>query len=139
MFFCLRTIKESHLQSRSPYLPLLATWATLWSCPGLDQRITISFSTRLRSSLGRCTPARNDLRIAAFLLDAPESLLKEVLCHEAAHIAVYELYGRSAKAHGTEWRELMQLAGFKPRVRIPDNELDSIPKLCSPFAYPLGA
>jgi predicted SprT family Zn-dependent metalloprotease len=58
------------------------------------------------------------MRVAAFLLGAPDQLLHEVLCHEAAHAAVYELHGRGPKPHGLEWRKLMVAAGFEPRVRL---------------------
>ncbi len=37
-----------------------------------------------------------------------------VLCHEAAHIAAYHLYGRNARPHGAEWAALVRAAGFSP-------------------------
>jgi len=77
--------------------------------------------------LGLCTPAQTRLRIASFLLEAPSSLLNEVLCHEAAHAAVYELHGRHVRPHGSEWKDLMKLAGYIPRVRIPADELEALP------------
>ncbi len=45
--------------------------------------------------------------------------MPEVLCHEAAHAAVYERYGTNCQPHGEEWQHLMEAAGFEPRVRIP--------------------
>ena len=45
-------------------------------------------------------------------------LLPEVLCHEAAHVAVYEIFGSSCRPHGPEWAELVRKAGFLPRLRI---------------------
>jgi predicted SprT family Zn-dependent metalloprotease len=53
------------------------------------------------------------------LLTGPPELLREALCHEAAHAAVYELHGRVPRPHGREWRDLMQTAGFEPRTRMP--------------------
>ena len=41
----------------------------------------------------------------------------EVLCHELAHVAAYELHGRRHRPHGPEWAALMQAAGFEPRAR----------------------
>jgi len=96
----------------------LEHWAALWGVTGLEERLTITFSRRLRSSLGRCSPVNGEVRLAAFLLDSPRELLDEVVCHEAAHAAVYELHGRRVKPHGHEWKGLMQGAGYEPKARI---------------------
>ena len=101
-------------------------WAEQWGVPGLGTRLTLEFSQRFRSSLGRCAPEAREVRLAAFLLDGPEALLLEALCHESAHAAVYELHGRAARPHGPEWRELMTAAGFEPRARIPAKLLDGV-------------
>jgi predicted SprT family Zn-dependent metalloprotease len=45
-------------------------------------------------------------------------VLFETLCHEAAHIAAYYLYGARAKPHGPEWQSLLKLAGLEPRTAI---------------------
>ncbi len=102
---------------------LVATWATIWGTPGLEDRLTISFSTRMTRSLGRCQPDRAVVRLASWLREDRRELLHEVLCHEAAHAAVVELHGRGARPHGTEGKELMRAAGFDPRVRIPTPEI----------------
>ncbi len=103
----------------------LAPWAKTWELPGFEQRLEISFSSRLRSSLGRCVPRTREIRLAAFLREGPPALLQETLCHEAAHAAVYELHGAGRRPHGAEWRALMRAAGFEPRVRFPANLLSS--------------
>lgn len=110
--------EPSQLQSQE-LRPLIARWGALWDLPGLEDRVAISFSTRFRTSLGRCAPASGEIRLAAFLLDGPGGLLCEALCHEAAHAAVHELHRRRPKPHGPEWRGLMEAAGFEPRARIP--------------------
>ena len=110
-----------------PWYALLADWAQLWGVPGLEERLSVQISTRLRTSLGRYSPAQGALRVASYLLDGPQSLLREVLCHEAAHAAVYELHGRTVRPHGREWQALMRKAGFVPRTRIPTAELDRLP------------
>ena len=97
----------------------MAGWCARWGLPGFERALTITFSRRFRSRLGRCTPASREIRLAAFLVDAPVALLAEVLCHEAAHAAVYELHGSGLKPHGSEWKRLMQQVGFEPRVRFP--------------------
>jgi predicted SprT family Zn-dependent metalloprotease len=86
---------------------------------GLERRLEVTFSGRFRRSLGRCVPAAGEIRLAAFLLAGTQAVLWEALCHEAAHAAVYELYGRGPAPHGEEWRALMRAAGFQPRVRVP--------------------
>jgi len=53
----------------------------------------VQTSKRLRTTLGRCRPQTGEIRIAAFLVDAPAHLLDEVVCHELAHAAAYALHG----------------------------------------------
>ncbi|MGH0038277.1 MAG: SprT family zinc-dependent metalloprotease [Myxococcota bacterium] len=115
-------------------LPHLERWTTLWSCPELAAALTVRFTTRLRTSLGRCHAQRGELRLAAYLLEAPRPLLLEVLCHEAAHAAVFALHGAGPRPHGSgprphgpEWKGLMGAAGLVPRVRIPASELAALP------------
>lgn len=103
--------------------PLLGEWARLWGVPGLEKAVRVELSARLRVSLGRALPARRTIRLAPALLEGPEPLLREVLCHEFAHCAVHEGHGAAARPHGREWRALMQAAGFVPRVRVPRDEL----------------
>ena len=106
---------------------MLAPWAAAWDLPGLELRVEIAFSARFRSSLGRCAPATGEIRLAAFLQEGPSALLREALCHEAAHAAAYELHGRGPRPHGPEWQALMRAAGFEPRARIPAELLPDVP------------
>lgn len=85
--------------------------------PPSDLKITVS--TRLRTSLARCLPERPEIRLAAFLVEGPSPLLREVLCHELAHLVTHTRFGKAVKPHGAEWRALMRQAGFEPRVQIP--------------------
>lgn len=97
---------------------LIRKWASLWGLPGLD---TVSFelSPRLKTSLARCLPAERSVRLNLALLDpSNRQLLPEVLCHELAHIAVYESNGRRHRPHGPEWQSLVRAAGFEPKTRI---------------------
>ncbi len=98
---------------------LLADWSTIWNLPDLESRLSIVFSPRFRTAVGRCAPDKSEIRLASFLLTAPPEVLREALCHEAAHAAVYALHGRGPRPHGEEWRELMRAAGFEPRIRMP--------------------
>ena len=92
--------------------------ARTWSVAALAERTHVETSARLRTSLGRCHPPTGRIRLHRALLEAPEELLREVVCHEAAHVAVYLCHGNAARPHGPEWAELMAAAGFEPRVRM---------------------
>jgi predicted SprT family Zn-dependent metalloprotease len=102
-------------------------WLETWRCPELADRLVVSVSTRMRTTLGRCSPRAGQIQIAAFLLDAPEALLREVLCHEVAHAAVSDVHRQRLKPHGPEWKELMRAAGYRPRARLPRELLESVP------------
>jgi predicted SprT family Zn-dependent metalloprotease len=104
----------------------LAEWFVLWGLPGYECGLGLTFSDRFRISLGRCASETGEIRLAAFLRDGPDELLTEALCHEAAHAAVFGLHGRGPKPHGGEWKNLMRLAGFAPRAKIPAALLDGI-------------
>lgn len=99
------------------YAEWLANWAAIWGVPDLPSRVRIVFSQRLRRALGRCSPRTGSIRLNPGLLDAAPEALREVVCHEAAHAAVWLLHGRSARPHGREWKDLMRRAGYEPRVR----------------------
>jgi predicted SprT family Zn-dependent metalloprotease len=116
---------SSALRDRS--VVWIADWAALWGAAELPGRVRLTVSARMRTTLGRCHPERAEVRIASFLLDASESLLREVVCHEVAHAAVHELHGRAARPHGREWKALMRTAGYEPRVRFPAGLLAELP------------
>lgn len=106
-------------------------WAAVWGLPGFEQRLRISFSSRLSRSLGRCTPRSGRIVLHPVLSGASHSRVAEVLCHEAAHIAAYELFGKSVRPHGPEWAALVTAAGFQPRYKATyPNALQ--PKLLHP-------
>lgn len=110
---------------------LVRPWAAKWGLPGFEQRLRISFSTRLSRSLGRCTPRTGRIVLHPVLSGASHARVAEVLCHEAAHVAAYEIFGESARPHGPEWAALVTAAGFRPRYKAIDrNALH--PKLSHP-------
>jgi SprT protein len=120
----------------------IAGWAETWAIPSLTERIRCEASPRLRTSLGRCYPASGLIRIHRALFDEPEELLREVVCHEAAHLAVYLRHGRRARPHGREWKELMAAAGFDPRARLrlerlsPQGQLALQPRVLYRYSCP---
>jgi predicted SprT family Zn-dependent metalloprotease len=111
---------------QSPWPRHLSEWATTWGVPGLDSRTRFVASSRMRVSLGLYVSRVREIRIADFLFDGPMSLLQEVVCHEFAHAAVEERFGRNGRPHGREWRSFMRAAGCEPRVRIPGLELERL-------------
>jgi len=96
----------------------VSAWAALWGLPGLEARVTVTFSRRLVSSLGRCAPARRSVRLHPGLAAGPREFLLEVLCHELAHVAAWEIHGAGIRPHGPEWQRLVRLAGYRPSTRL---------------------
>lgn len=80
--------------------------------------MTVTFSHRLRHTLGRCTPIRGEIVLSASLRSAPASKLAPVLCHEAAHVAAFLLYGGAVAPHGKEWAALVRAVGHTPSMRL---------------------
>ena len=97
---------------------VLTDWAAVWCTPQLPRQVVVTFSQRMTKSLGRVRPAAGVIRLNARLQFAPCELLIEVLCHEAAHVAVYLIHGPHAKPHGPEWRALVQRAGYQPTTKL---------------------
>jgi len=98
-------------------IPLLRKWMKQWGIPGLASKARVTVNPRLRSSLARCIPSKREIELSATVLSS--ALLPEVLWHEAAHLVVQRLWGKTAKPHGAEWAKLMHAVGFKARVRLP--------------------
>ena len=102
----------------------LEEWAAIWRTGDLTGRVQIEPGRRLRRSLGRCHPTSGQVRIHPALFE-PENaeLLREVVCHEAAHAAVHLLHGRKVRPHGPEWKHLMISAGYASKARMDPNRL----------------
>ena len=93
-------------------------WGGLWELPNLPGLFALQFSSRLRITLGKCLPRKGIIRMNVLLLDDSLELFYEVLCHEAAHIAVYHLHDVYCRPHGPEWASLVRAAGYDPRPRF---------------------
>ena len=99
------------------YRELLTRWTREWGIPELADSIECQWSSRFRTTLGRAYVERNFIRLHRRLQDpSEEPLLREVLCHEAAHIAAFHLFGAAAAGHSQQWRKLVETAGFEPRL-----------------------
>lgn len=118
-----KNVMRSPPFDQAPWPEHFAKWAAAWDLPGLEERVNVVSSTRMRVSLGRYLSRGRQIRIAEFLLDAPPFLLQEVLCHEFAHAAVHARFGLARRPHGAEWRSFMHQVGCAPRARIPGTEL----------------
>lgn len=86
----------------------------VWNLPELQLEVEVVFSPKLTRNLGRAIPSRGIVTLHVALASAPRRLLREVLSHEAAHIAVFRRHGESKRPHGPEWAELVRQAGYKP-------------------------
>lgn len=115
---------------------LIEHWSNQWGILDLPDGLQVEYSSRMSRNLGRCYPAQSLIRLNPVLgKDKNRNLLDETLCHEAAHVAVYCLHGTAVKPHGHEWRAMMQLAGYEPRVTIPFQEVHGLPPKSSRTRY----
>ncbi|MBK5967840.1 MULTISPECIES: SprT family zinc-dependent metalloprotease [Thiorhodovibrio] len=60
------------------------------------------------------------------LLRHGEEFIDQTVPHEIAHWLTFKRFGRRARPHGPQWRELMVLFGAEPR-RCHDYDLKEIP------------
>jgi predicted SprT family Zn-dependent metalloprotease len=106
----------------------LLRWASLWGLPRLTQQATLEFSPRMTTTLGRCNCRTGRIKINPLLL-LPENreLLFETVCHELAHLAATAHYGRSIQPHGTEWKGLMQRAGYPGHATVRAHRIHGLP------------
>ena len=93
----------------------LEEWATLWGTGDLVGKVHVAPDRRIRRSLGRCHSRSGRIRLHPALFE-PENVdvLREVVCHEAAHAAAYVLHGGKVRPHGAEWKQLVTDAGYTP-------------------------
>jgi len=103
---------------------VVACLGILWGVESLEKRLILKFSRRMIRSLGNYRPERAVIHLNKILANPRNAkILGEVLCHEAAHAAVFFLFGRGCKPHGPQWRLLVEAAQFMPRTRIPEGEV----------------
>jgi predicted SprT family Zn-dependent metalloprotease len=99
----------------------------MWDLSGLIGEVDVDFSTRLKSTWGRSRVDARRVRLHPDLETTHKHLLDEVLCHELAHIAVFEKFGPGKQPHGKEWTAFVRQAGFEPRLRLEGAEKASVP------------
>lgn len=112
-----RVTSRSHRMLTPAAQRALRKWERLWGVPGLAATVTVSFSPRLRSVLGKAMPSTGHVVLHAALRAGPTGKLLEVLCHEVAHVAIARRGARSgarrARPHGAEWATLVRAAGYE--------------------------
>lgn len=113
---------DDHEPSIAQLAAIVRPWGHLWDLPGFERNLIFRFSPRLTRSLGRCNPAAGTLTLR---LGLPRDQIPYILCHEAAHIAVFLRFGPGLRPHGPEWASLVALAGFPPAVNAPGPETAS--------------
>lgn len=109
---------------------LLACLARLWSTPAIEHETRIIASARMTHTLARAYPSRAVIRISTRVLDSGSAeLIREIVTHEAAHLAAHLRHRRRVRPHGVEWQGLMREAGFVPRVRLNTDAIPGMPAL----------
>ncbi len=101
------------------YRPLLRRWFCVWGLSHTADHVKVEWSADLGRKFGICHQAERRIVLAVSLKGSQKGLFREILCHEAAHIAIYELYDDVARHHGKEWKALIRQVNFVPRAVVP--------------------
>ena len=111
---------------------LLRRWAKLWDATDLPDAVQVAYSPRLRCSLAKCSPSTGTIALNSVVKTLSLARFSEVICHEAAHVAAFRLFGRGVKPHGPEWAQLVRGAGYEPNrraVAVTSNTQRNTPSL----------
>ncbi len=107
---------------------MIADLADRWSVPKLKDGVRVVPSSRMTRALARAYPRLNTIRISTRVLEAAHAeFLREVVVHEAAHVAAYLKHGARIRPHGREWQALVRHAGYEPRVRFDSGRIEGLP------------
>ena len=118
-----------------PVIEILASFLELWGLSSLTEHVTIEIGHRMTRSLGICYTERRLIRLNPVLVDpSRRELLQEVVCHEAAHVAVHESFCE-ARPHGPEWKQFVREAGFFPATQLKIADRRPRKKRRAPIAY----
>ena len=110
--------RHAKRRRRTQYAPasqLLKHLAKVWRCAAVGA-LRIRFNPRLTRTLARCLPTSASIELSQRVKRAASRLFREVLVHEAAHYVVATRDGNAARPHGTQWRALVEMAGFEPEA-----------------------
>lgn len=95
---------------------LLATWERSWGTTDLASALRVVPNPRLTVTAGRCAPSKRVIELRPDVFASRSRVFAQVLCHEAAHLAVHQMYGRNEPPHGDHWSALVEAAGFEPKI-----------------------
>jgi predicted SprT family Zn-dependent metalloprotease len=93
----------------------LRALARIWGSPRVSQ-LQFRWNPRLTTTFARLLPSDRVIEFNLSVARVDAEARRELMCHEAAHYAVWEIYYRSARPHGPEWAALVKLAGFEPKA-----------------------
>lgn len=108
-------ITHARLQKRLHSKLGLKSLAVVWCHPRVSS-LLIVVNPRLRTTLARWKPPGDVIQVNPAALKRGPKKLREIVCHEAAHVVVWDRHGRKARPHGPEWKQLMRAAGFEPQA-----------------------
>lgn len=90
-------------------------WATLgYGVPAADT-VELAINSRYRRRLATADGHARRITLRGDFAGWPAPMLRSVLIHELAHLAVHERDGR-VRPHGEQWRALMRAAGLSSRA-----------------------
>jgi predicted SprT family Zn-dependent metalloprotease len=95
----------------------LQALARLWKHSRIS-RLQVAVNPRLRATIARWQPPAAIIEISPDAAGRGAGALREIICHEAAHVVVWDRHGRTARPHGKEWAALVRAAGFEPRASL---------------------
>lgn len=92
-------------------------WIRQWRVPTLLQQISIRPNNLLRTTVARWREKMKCLELGPQFFRMTERQ-DEILCHELAHAAAVQIYGKGVSPHGVEWHALVKAAGFSPSAIV---------------------
>jgi predicted SprT family Zn-dependent metalloprotease len=95
----------------------LNSLATVWAHPRVSS-LRVIVNKRLRTTLARWIPPEDVIQVSPAAAERGQNVLRQIVAHEAAHVVVWDRYGRRVRPHGPEWVELMRSAGTEPRAAL---------------------
>lgn len=95
----------------------LSLFARIWKYPRISQLRPV-VNPRLKSTVARWLPPGDTIEIGVAATSRGMSALHEILGHEAAHVVVWNRFGRASRPHGPEWAALMRAAGLVPHATL---------------------
>jgi predicted SprT family Zn-dependent metalloprotease len=110
----------------------LNSLATVWAHPRVSS-LRVVVNKRLQATLARWMPPADVIQVSPAAAERGQNVLRQIVAHEAAHVVVWDRYGRIVRPHGPEWMDLMRAAGTEPQavlMRCGERYHRKAPSLC---------